>query len=83
MAGLMTPLDSDKEGSTVVTTAGDSICESCYDAVVDAAMTVGEDYNDPERVVLLARASGGDIFEHDCDAEDDEAIECICGCQRN
>ena len=46
-------------------------------------MTVGEDYDDPERVVLLARASGGDIFEHDCEAEDDEDVECDCGCRRN
>ena len=63
-----------------MTTSDVSICESCYDAVVDAAMSVGEDYDDPERVALLARASGGDIFEHSCDAEDDEDIECDCGC---
>ena len=64
-----------------MTTPETSICESCYDAVVDAAMSVGEDYDDPERVALLARASGGDIFEHSCDAEDDEDIECDCSCR--
>ena len=66
-----------------MTTSGATICESCYDAVVEAAMTVGEDYEDPGRVVLLARASGGDIFEHSCEAEDDEDVECDCGCRRN
>ena len=66
-----------------MTTSGDAICESCHDAVVEAAMTVGEDYDDPERLALLARTSGGDIFEHSCDAEDDDDVECSCGCQRN
>ena len=64
-----------------MTASENAICESCYDAVAEAAMSVGEDYDDPGRVTSLARASGGDIFEHSCDAEDDEDIECYCGCR--
>ena len=33
------------------------VCESCTDAVIEAAMTVGEDYHDTERVAMLARTS--------------------------
>ena len=59
------------------------VCESCTDAVIEAAITVGEDYHDAERVAMLARTSGGDIFDHECDAEDEEEVECNCGCQRS
>ena len=62
-----------------MTMTDESVCESCYDAVVEAAMTVGEDYDDPERV---ARTLGGQIFDHFCEADEDDDIECNCGCQR-
>ncbi len=64
-------------------TPSGSVCEPCTEAVIEAAMMVGEDYHDEERVAILARTSGGDIFPHECDAEDDEDVECHCGCQRN
>lgn len=57
------------------------ICESCLGAVTEAAMMLGEDYDNERRVRLLARASGGDIFGHDCDADDDAGVECNCGCR--
>ena len=59
------------------------VCESCTEAVMEAAMTVGEDYHDTEHVAMLARTTGGDIFGHECAAEDDEDVDCNCGCQRN
>ncbi len=63
-----------------MTTPKESVCESCTEAVIEAAMIVGEDYDDTERVAILARTSGADIFDHECDAEDDEDVDCNCGC---
>ena len=57
-----------------------AICESCLEAVTEAAMMVGEDYDDEARVKILAKASGGDIFPHYCEAEDDEDVRCDCSC---
>ena len=71
----------DKSFGTV-TTKGD-VCESCLEAVNEAAMLVGERHDDLLYTYMLARTSGGDIFHHECAAEDDEEMDCHCGCQRN
>ena len=50
---------------------------------MEAAMAVGEDCNGAERIAILARTSEGDIFDHKCDAEENENMDCNCSCQRS
>ena len=61
----------------------ESVCETCLDAVTDAVMSLGLAPEDHEYMLKLARASGGDIFDHWCEADDDEDVVCNCGCRRN
>ena len=65
-----------------ITTKGD-VCDYCLEAVNEAAMSVGEQHDDLLYTYMLARTTGGDIFEHECAADDDEEVDCHCGCQRN
>ena len=60
----------------------ESVCETCLDAVIDAVMSLGLAPEDHEYMLMLARASGGDIFDHWCEADDEEVV-CNCGCRRN
>ena len=60
-----------------------AVCEPCLEAVYEAATLVGDQPDDLLYTQMLARTSGGDIFGHDCEAEDDEDVDCHCGCQRN
>ena len=71
-----------EESFGTVTTKGD-VCDSCLETVYEAAMTVGEQHDDILYTYMLARTTGGDIFDHECDAEDDEDVECHCGCQHD
>ena len=71
-----------EESFGTVTTKGD-VCDSCLEAVYEAAMSVGEQHDDIMYTYMLARTSGDSIFDHECDAEDDEEMDCHCGCQRN
>lgn len=67
------------ESFGTVTTKGD-VCDSCLEAVYEAAMLVGERNDDLLYTYMLARTTGGSIFPHECSA--DEEIDCHCGCQR-
>ena len=58
------------------------VCESCVFAVTDALISIGDTPSDDAYVAMMARASGGDIFDHECEADDDEEVDCHCGCQR-
>ena len=64
-----------------VTTKGD-VCDSCLEAVYEAAMSVGEQHDDLLYTYMLARTTGGNIFDHECAAEGDEEVDCHCGCRR-
>ena len=68
------------ESFGTITTQGD-VCDPCLEAVYEAAMTVGEQHDDILYTYMLARTSGGDIFDHECYADDDEDVDCNCGCQ--
>ncbi len=58
-----------------------TVCESCLFEITEFAIAVGEDHHDPGRIEVLARASGGDVPEHECDADGVDYLECGCGCQ--
>ncbi len=60
---------------------GIPVCESCIFEITEYAIEVGEDYHDSERIEVLARVSGGDVPDHECDSEGVEYLECSCGCQ--
>lgn len=64
------------------TTKGD-VCDTCLESVYEASLTMGDQPDDLLYTYMLARTSGGDIFDHECEAEDDEDVYCHCGCQRN
>ena len=64
-----------------VTKKGD-VCDSCLEAVYEAAMSVGEQCDDLLYTYMLARTTGGNVFDHEC-AADDEEVDCHCGCQSN
>ena len=70
------------ESFGTVTAKGD-VCDSCLEAVYEAALSVGEQHDDLLYTYMLARTSGGNIFEHECAAEDDGEVDCHCGCQRH
>ena len=65
-----------------VTTKGD-VCDSCLEAVFEAAMSVGERQDDLLYTYMLARTTGGSIFDHECRTDEDEDVDCNCGCQRD
>ena len=72
-----------EESFGTVTTKGD-VCDSCLEAVYEAAMSVGDQHDDLLYTYMLARTTGGDIFDHECSADDDDdEVDCHCGCQRN
>ena len=59
-----------------------AVCELCLEAVQEATMSLGLALDDDMHV--LARTSGGDIFEHECEADNDlDEVECHCGCRGN
>ena len=70
-----------EESFNSVTTEG-PVCESCVEAVFEAMMTVGEKQDDLLYTYMMARTSGGDIFDHECEADDDD-VDCHCGCRSN
>ena len=69
-----------EESFGTVTTKGD-VCDSCLEAVYEAATSVGEQHDDLLYTYMLARTTGGNIFDHECAAEDDDEVDCHCGCQ--
>ena len=71
-----------EESFGTVTTKG-NVCDSCLESVYEASMSVGEQHDDLLYTYMLARTTGGDIFDHECASEDDEEIDCRCGCQSN
>ena len=64
-------------------TEGASVCESCINALVASAKVAGEDYENAEYVHMLALKFGARISDHLCEEEDDEEVDCNCGCQSN
>ena len=71
-----------EDSFNTVTTEG-PVCESCLEAVFEAMVTVGEKQDDLLYAYMMARTAGGGIFDHECEADEDEAADCHCGCQRN
>ena len=69
-----------EESFGTVTTKG-NVCDSCLEAVYEAAKSVGMECDDILYTYMLARTSGGNIFEHECEAEEDDEVDCHCGCQ--
>ena len=59
------------------------VCLPCLDAMVASAKETGEDYQDAERVYKWAYHFGNQISpgDHECAEEDDEDVDCYCGCQ--
>ena len=59
------------------------VCLPCLDAMVASAKETGEDYQDAERVYKWAYHLGDQISpgDHECAEEDDEDVDCYCGCQ--
>ncbi len=57
------------ESFGTVTAKGD-VCDSCLEAVYEAPLSVGEQHDDLLSTYMLARTSGGNIFDHECAAED-------------
>lgn len=59
------------------------VCLPCLDAMVASAKESGEDYQDAERVYKWAYHFGDQISpgDHECAEEDDEDVDCWCGCQ--
>ena len=70
-----------EESFGTITTRGD-VCDSCLEAVYEAAISAGEPHDDLLYTYMLARTTGADIFDHECEAEDDEDVDCNCGCRR-
>ena len=71
-----------REESFGTVTKGD-VCDFCLEAVYEAAMSVGEQHDDLLYIYMLARTTGGNIFDHECAAEDEDEVDCHCCCQRN
>lgn len=60
------------------------ICDECYEYTMEHMDAVGMSSEASSQLVVkvMAQRQGGDIPDHSCEAEDDEDVECRCGCRR-
>ena len=60
------------------------LCSECYEYTMEYMDDIGMTSEASSQLVVrfMAQRHGGDIEEHACAAEDDEDVECHCGCLR-
>ena len=76
-AGSVDPIEAVEAISNTI------ICSVCYEYVMEYMDAVGmtSEANSQLVVKVMAQRHGGDIDEHECEADDSEETECRCGCQ--
>lgn len=60
------------------------ICDACYEYIMEYMDEVGMTSEARSKLIVtfMAQRHGGNIDEHECEAEDNEEAECHCGCLR-